>query len=82
MTVSVAEADVLPTVAVMSAAVVLDTGVVVMTNVADDAPTPIDTLDGTVALPLLEASLTIVPPGGATPFKFTTPLAETPPRTD
>lgn len=51
-------------------------------KIAEVEPAAIVTLEGTVALELLEDRMTTVPPEGAWPFKVTVPVDELPPSTD
>jgi len=63
-------------------AVVVDATVEVLTvNVADVDPAATVTLDGTVALVVLEVSETVAPPVGALPFNVTVPVEGEPPAT-
>jgi hypothetical protein len=81
LTVKVAVFVVAPRLAVMVTAVEAVIGVVLTTNVADVAPANTVTLTGTVAMGLLSVNVTIVPPAGAAPLRFTVPFEETPPIT-
>jgi hypothetical protein len=65
LSVSVADTDQTPDLAVMVAEVWLFTPVVSMLNVAKVAPWGRVTVCGTTALPLFEAKLTLSPPAGA-----------------
>ena len=67
--------------AVIVAAVVAATGVVVTLNDAVDEPAATVTDDGTLAAALFELSVTLMPPAGALLLSVTVPLALTPPVT-
>ena len=82
VTVSVAVTDFPPAVAVMVAGVEDETGVVAIVKVAVVAPPATVTLAGGAALPLLEASITTVPPGGDVALSVTVPIDELPPTTE
>jgi hypothetical protein len=79
---SVAVLLVVPWVAVIVAVVVVATAVVDTVKVIAVLPAATVTLDGTVALLLLEPRLITVPPDGATPLKVTVPVEGEPPGTD
>ena len=82
MTVKVADAVVLLSLAEMLTVVLDATEVVVIVNVALVAPAATVTLAGTVATEvLLLVSVTAAPPAGAAPFKVTVPVDEVPPLT-
>jgi len=66
---------------VIVAAVVAVTPVVVTENVALVAPAGIVTLDGTVALAVLEVRVIFAPALGAAPVKVIVPVLPVPPRT-
>ena len=77
---AVAETD--PHFAVIVDEEAVDTAVVVTVKVALFAPAATDIEVGTVAIELLELSVTTAPPEGATPFKVTVPVDDAPPETD
>jgi hypothetical protein len=70
-----------PSVAVIVAAVLVATAVVFTVNSVVLAPAGTVTLAGTVAEPLLELKLTLIPPVGALPLKVTVPAEAVPPVT-
>ena len=67
---------------VIVATVVPDTPIVVTANDAVFEPVGTVTEDGTIALALLEVSVTIVPPDGAKPLTVTVPEDDVPPTTE
>jgi len=71
-----------PMVAVMMGETALATAVVVMVNVADDAPCATLTVAGRVAAALLDARVTTLPPAGAGPVSVTVPVEDAPPASD
>lgn len=71
-----------PFVAVIVLAVFAATAVVVTVKVAVVEPAATVTLDGTVAVALLDASVTTKPPAGAAADSVTVPVLEAPPATD
>ena len=77
---AVAELD--PSVAVIVAEDAAETAVVVTENVAVVAPAATVTEAGALALELLEASVTTVPPVGAATERVTVPVLEAPPATE
>jgi hypothetical protein len=66
---------------VITAVVAEATGVVVILNVADDAPAATVTLAGTAATALPEVTGIVKPPVGAGPFSVSVPVEVNPPRT-
>ena len=80
--VKLAEADADPDPAVITATVVLETGLVEALNVAVVAPAATVTVPGTVALAVLDESGTENPPAGAADPIVTVPVEESPPSTD
>ena len=82
MIVSVAFALDAATVPVMVAAVEAVTGLVVIVNVPVEKPAATVTVDGTVAVELLDVNATVVPPVGAMPLRVTVPVEVEPPRTE
>lgn len=79
--VNVACCELLPSVAVITAVVVLLTDVVVTVNVADVEPDGTVTLLGTLADELLLLKLTTLPPDGAAALNVTVPVELFPPTT-
>jgi hypothetical protein len=73
---------VLPCVAEIVTLVEVETEVVATVKVADVAPATTVTLDGTLAVELLEARPMTAPPAGAALYNVTVPVAEVPPSTD
>jgi hypothetical protein len=71
-----------PSVPPIVADVVDATAVVVTVKVAEVAPAATVALPGTVAFPLLEASVTLTPPGPAGPLRVTVPVDGVPPVTE
>ena len=57
------------------------TALVLTVNVALVAPAGMNTLEGTLAAPLLLESATVAPPVGAAPLSVTVPVEEFPPVT-
>ena len=78
---SVADLELVPSVAVIEAEVLAVTAVVVTTNVPTLVPAGTVTLAGTTAWVLLEASVTTEPPAGAFAERVTFPLDPVPPTT-
>ena len=72
--VNVADREVVPRVALITAAVDVATAVVFTVNVEVVAPAATVTLAGSVALRLLEPRLTIAPPVGAGPVRVMVPV--------
>lgn len=64
------------------AVVLAETAVVLTVNVAVVKPVGTVTVDGKVALPLLDAKVTTAPPVGATPLIVTVPVELLPPTTE
>jgi hypothetical protein len=64
------------------AVTLLDTGVVLTVKVAEEEPAGTVTDAPTVALPLLEDSVTTEPPGPARPLRVTVPVEDVPPMTE
>ncbi len=62
--------------------VVLETGLVVMANVAEADPAGTKTVAGAVTLLELDESATVNPPVGAFPVKVTVPVEDDPPITE
>lgn len=81
-TVRVAVTELLPIVAVMSAAVDFATFTVEIVKVAAEAPLETVTVDGAIALKSLDERLTTVPPGGAAPLRVMVPVLVSPPITE
>jgi len=73
--------ELLPSVAVITAVVVVVTDVVVTVNVVDVEPDGTVTLFGTLALELLLLKLTTLPPEGAAELNVTVPVELFPPTT-
>jgi hypothetical protein len=71
-----------PTDAEIPAAVLVETALVAIANVAEDAPDGTVKVAGTVAEALLEARDTVTPVLPAVPFSVTVPVALLPPKTD
>jgi hypothetical protein len=74
--------DAVPRVAVIVALELEDTATVVIVKVAVLEPEATVTVDGIVALVLLELKLTAVPPVGAAVLRVTVPVKDVPPTTD
>jgi hypothetical protein len=70
-----------PNAQVIVAETAVVTGLVAMARVAEVAPAEMVTVAGTVALELLEVTLTCEPPGPAGPFKVTVAVDDPPPIT-
>ncbi len=68
-----------PSVEVRVAVVALVTGLVVIANVAEEAPAGTVTEPGTTTAALLEESVTTNPPSGALPLRLTVPTLDAPP---
>ena len=80
-TVSVVEVDEVPSAALIVAEAEVDTGDVVIVNVAVLLPGATVTVAGVTALATLEERETANPAAGAGPFNVTVPVEETPPVT-
>lgn len=79
--VSAAVFELPPMAAVIVALTVVATAVVVIVKVAEVDPLGTVTVPGRVAFPLLEVSVTAVPPVGAAPERVTVPVEGVPPVT-
>lgn len=82
LTVSVADALLVPSAALIEGVAAAATAVVVTWNVADVEPASTVTVAGTVAEGSLDVSVTVVPPVGAMPVSVTVAVDAVPPITD